>query len=640
VKSLSTPVANAAASSQSAWCELVDIYLKSAISTPWGSLSTLRLTTYPTEFTFFAPLLWPEPDATLGSGGRYKPWPLKREPVASSSQFTDQKMVLVASNVTAEWAAMITSMDWYDVPVIIRKVPVASGSTASDCAVLWSGFIDSISITNDQIQITCSNDLGNLASVLPVENMHQNCRFQWGDDFCTALRFRASNYMSKEVGTGSTTTLIKTTELTEDTAVAPYAGQAVTAQAAGDTITLTAHGLSHGDRVRFEATSMPGGLSSGRWYFIISPTANTFQVSTTDGGLAIDITSAGSGVTITSSVPYGTDLINALSDGAITASSAAPSHVNTSLTVSVPLDLFYTGAKHKLSKGDAIQFSATTMPAPLVAGTTYYAVPLGDSSFKVSPTRGSKSWIDITTTGSSVRFSTVENYDPFRVKTGTPGYWKFGTDADWGTRADGYWTIPTAEAGLANPLLKPYITFDLGSAKRPRVWRLENVPGLPREEMVRMVAIFSSSVSNFATYTHESYVELPPRGGQWIDVLIPAASTARYWRLCVRSRWAESLYYTMFNKVQAFEAARNFWQSGRITFSSSTGTAALRGVTAPILESYAGAIRVPALPVAPAGADLFTIERGCPRTWNACCERRNWENFGGFLDLPNQSMLR
>jgi len=37
-----------------------------------------------------------------------------------------------------------------------------------------------------------------------------------------------------------------------------------------------------------------------------------------------------------------------------------------------------------------------------------------------------------------------------------------------------------------------------------------------------------------------------------------------------------------------------------------------------------------ALPVAPASATTFVIEKGCARTFNACAARRNVENFGGF----------
>lgn len=63
-----------------------------------------------------------------------------------------------------------------------------------------------------------------------------------------------------------------------------------------DTITITSHGFTNGTEVAFDSTgTLPGGLSSGVSYFVINSAANTFQVSETSGGGAVDITSQGSG---------------------------------------------------------------------------------------------------------------------------------------------------------------------------------------------------------------------------------------------------------------------------------------------------------------------------------------------------------
>ena len=66
--------------------------------------------------------------------------------------------------------------------------------------------------------------------------------------------------------------------------------------ATDDTITSNAHGLSDGDRVFVEAVngeSLPSGLSAATWYFVISSTTNTFKLSTSVGGSAVDITAVG-----------------------------------------------------------------------------------------------------------------------------------------------------------------------------------------------------------------------------------------------------------------------------------------------------------------------------------------------------------
>lgn len=68
-----------------------------------------------------------------------------------------------------------------------------------------------------------------------------------------------------------------------------------------DTITDTAHGLSDGTRVKFSNSggALPGGITAGTIYYIISATDNTFKISTTFGGSAVDITSAAGGGTHT-----------------------------------------------------------------------------------------------------------------------------------------------------------------------------------------------------------------------------------------------------------------------------------------------------------------------------------------------------
>lgn len=63
--------------------------------------------------------------------------------------------------------------------------------------------------------------------------------------------------------------------------------------------TLTGHGLNAGDTVQFTTTgALPTGLSVGTTYYVISTglTANTFEVSATAGGVAINTSGTQSGV--------------------------------------------------------------------------------------------------------------------------------------------------------------------------------------------------------------------------------------------------------------------------------------------------------------------------------------------------------
>jgi hypothetical protein len=63
-----------------------------------------------------------------------------------------------------------------------------------------------------------------------------------------------------------------------------------------ETITSASHGFTDGMVVRFTTTgTLPGGLSAGTDYYIVGSTTNTFQVSTTFGGTAENLSSTGSG---------------------------------------------------------------------------------------------------------------------------------------------------------------------------------------------------------------------------------------------------------------------------------------------------------------------------------------------------------
>lgn len=72
---------------------------------------------------------------------------------------------------------------------------------------------------------------------------------------------------------------------------------AVTGAASTDLLTATAHGYVNGDVVRLVVSSGLAGLTSGTKYFVVSATTNTFALSTTVGGSAVNITSDGSGTT-------------------------------------------------------------------------------------------------------------------------------------------------------------------------------------------------------------------------------------------------------------------------------------------------------------------------------------------------------
>lgn len=104
----------------------------------------------------------------------------------------------------------------------------------------------------------------------------------------------------------------------------------VTASASADTLTTTSpHGISNGDKVQLQGTAAPSGLTLGAIYYAVSVTATTLKVSLQRGGTAIDLTTAGTAVTI---VPVGSvgDTVYVLPEHNENISSATALNINTS----------------------------------------------------------------------------------------------------------------------------------------------------------------------------------------------------------------------------------------------------------------------------------------------------------------------
>lgn len=74
-----------------------------------------------------------------------------------------------------------------------------------------------------------------------------------------------------------------------------FPSAAVTMQDAGDTVTRTGHGLANGTRVSFATIVSTTGISINTIYYVVNATVNTFQVSLTNGGAALPLTTNGTG---------------------------------------------------------------------------------------------------------------------------------------------------------------------------------------------------------------------------------------------------------------------------------------------------------------------------------------------------------
>jgi hypothetical protein len=95
----------------------------------------------------------------------------------------------------------------------------------------------------------------------------------------------------------------------------PITSLTFTADSGTDTFTSASHGFANGDKVSVSATTtLPTGLSAATIYYIISITTNTFQLSTTLGGSAVNITSNGTGTLTIQSLPGNWNLADDIID--------------------------------------------------------------------------------------------------------------------------------------------------------------------------------------------------------------------------------------------------------------------------------------------------------------------------------------
>lgn len=93
--------------------------------------------------------------------------------------------------------------------------------------------------------------------------------------------------------------------------------RSVTIQDSGDTITLAGHGLANGKLVSFATIVTTTGIAVYTPYYVINATTDTFQLSLTNGGAAIALTTDGTGTIL-----YQTLITNIVA--------------NTSVTIDVP----------------------------------------------------------------------------------------------------------------------------------------------------------------------------------------------------------------------------------------------------------------------------------------------------------------
>jgi len=159
-----------------------------------------------------------------------------------------------------------------------------------------------------------------------------------------------------------------------DTRTVSNRTEAVTFDTGADTVAWTAHGGVNGDMVTFHvaAGTLPTGVSADFPYFIVNAAANTFQVSLTAGGAAINLT--GTPVSPTYATIIGESLA---------------SSVTMTLSTTTGLPTIFTWTAHGWSDGQTLRLiTSGALYTGLAVETRYYVVRATANTFMVSLTKG------------------------------------------------------------------------------------------------------------------------------------------------------------------------------------------------------------------------------------------------------------
>jgi microcystin-dependent protein len=98
----------------------------------------------------------------------------------------------------------------------------------------------------------------------------------------------------------------RTTYATLYDIIVPSVGTCTISIASPGVITKTAHGLVVGERIYFTTTgALPTGLAANTMYYVVSSATDTFTVSATSGGTAINTSGSQSGTHTLRRCPYG-----------------------------------------------------------------------------------------------------------------------------------------------------------------------------------------------------------------------------------------------------------------------------------------------------------------------------------------------
>lgn len=155
-----------------------------------------------------------------------------------------------------------------------------------------------------------------------------------------------------------------------------------TADAGTDALTAVSHGLSAGNIVFVRSTTtLPAGLSANTPYYVINPTTNTFQLSTSSGGSAVNITDAGTGTHYFSNQFRVPDRRGSVGIGAGTRTRTM--NFDGASAVDPSTDEITVTSNDWLHTGQAVTLAGSSLPTGLSAGT-YYVIRVSSTAVKLA----------------------------------------------------------------------------------------------------------------------------------------------------------------------------------------------------------------------------------------------------------------
>ena len=157
--------------------------------------------------------------------------------------------------------------------------------------------------TTDTVPLPATTfDLDNYGQVLIACSVDDGKLYEWnldtdiGSELITNGTFDADSDWTKGNGGAGGSNWIIEDDVAKYIHYKPVfdANDDTEVQAAADTITITGHRFEDGDEVIYNVPASPataiGGLTDGSTYYVVSKTTNTFKLSATSGGAAIDLT--------------------------------------------------------------------------------------------------------------------------------------------------------------------------------------------------------------------------------------------------------------------------------------------------------------------------------------------------------------